>query len=219
MSNGQPVVNRWVVLPLALVAVVLLLNIGATGFEKAGIPRAAVPFVLSASLAGSLVNIPVWVRDLRTPLEVGVRGAIVYYRPPRIAHQVIAVNVGGAVVPVLVSLYLADNAAAWKLILAITTMALFTRRVSRVVPGKGVVLPALLPPLLAAALGLLLGIGGPPGEATVIAYASGALGTLIGADLLHFGRLRDVGPGVSSIGGAGVFDGVFLAGLVAALLS
>ena len=38
----------------------------------------------------------------------------------------------------------------------------------------------------------------------------GSLGTLIGADLLNLGVVRGVGTPVTSIGGAGTFDGIFL---------
>ena len=57
------------------------------------------------------------------------------------------------------------------------------------------------------------------GDAGVVAYISGAMGTLIGADLMHLKDLRRMGPGVLSIGGAGVYDGIFLAGLIAAFLA
>jgi uncharacterized membrane protein len=63
----------------------------------------------------------------------------------------------------------------------------------------------------------------PPGEgpwqAPVIAYTSGTLGTLIGADLLNLDRIRDLGAPMVSIGGAGTFDGIFLAGVIAAFLA
>jgi len=47
---------------------------------------------------------------------------------------------------------------------------------------------------------------------------AGTLGTLIGADLLNLPRLRNLGAGVASIGGAGTFDGVLLSGIIAVLL-
>ena len=52
----------------------------------------------------------------------------------------------------------------------------------------------------------------------LIAYAAGTLGTLMGADVLNLGKIRDLGAPVASIGGAGTFDGVFLSGLIAVLL-
>lgn len=46
----------------------------------------------------------------------------------------------------------------------------------------------------------------------MIAYIGGTLGVLIGADLLRLDAVR-------KLGGAGTFDGIFLSGLVAALLA
>jgi uncharacterized membrane protein len=48
---------------------------------------------------------------------------------------------------------------------------------------------------------------------------AGTLGTLIGADLTNFGRIRGLGAPIASIGGAGTWDGVFLTGIVAVLLT
>jgi uncharacterized membrane protein len=56
-------------------------------------------------------------------------------------------------------------------------------------------------------------------SAHVIAYLSGVLGTLIGADLTNLNKIADLGAPVASIGGAGTFDGVFLTGIVAVLLA
>jgi uncharacterized membrane protein len=45
------------------------------------------------------------------------------------------------------------------------------------------------------------------------------LGTLIGADLSNLGVIPQLGAPIASIGGAGTFDGVFLSGIIAALLA
>jgi uncharacterized membrane protein len=55
--------------------------------------------------------------------------------------------------------------------------------------------------------------------APALAYVSGVLGTLIGADLLNLPRIRRLGAPVASIGGAGTFDGIFLSGLLAVLIA
>jgi uncharacterized membrane protein len=49
--------------------------------------------------------------------------------------------------------------------------------------------------------------------------ACGALGPLIGADLLHLRDLERIGAGAVSIGGAGTFDGIVLSALIATLLA
>jgi uncharacterized membrane protein len=52
-----------------------------------------------------------------------------------------------------------------------------------------------------------------------LAYISGSLGTLIGADLLNLDKLQGLGAPIASIGGAGTFDGIFLTGIVAVLMA
>ena len=76
-------------------------------------------------------------------------------------------------------------------------------------------IPLFVPAIAAAMLALLLA----PGAAPPVAYVAGTLGTLIGADLLHLSELRRVDARLLSIGGAGVHDGIFFAGLVAAFLA
>jgi len=55
--------------------------------------------------------------------------------------------------------------------------------------------------------------------AAQLAYISGSLGTLIGADLLNLGKISGLGTPIASIGGAGTFDGIFLTGILAVLLA
>jgi uncharacterized membrane protein len=47
---------------------------------------------------------------------------------------------------------------------------------------------------------------------------AGTMGVLIGADILNLKKAQKYG-GFLSIGGAGVFDGIFLVGIVSALLT
>ncbi|GMV84668.1 MAG: hypothetical protein AMXMBFR80_05260 [Dehalococcoidia bacterium] len=216
-----PVANPLLTLPLGMFLAVLTFNLITTGFERAGVPRAAAGLVVVASLAGSLVNIPLRVRDLETRPAQRLRiGQLVFYRPPEYERQVIAVNAGGALIPVGVSAWLlVEQGAWWQTAVAVVIVAFSIHRAARVVPGRGILVPALLAPAVAALSALVLAWGGPGGQATAIAYAAGSVGTLIGADLLNLGRTGEMGPGIMSIGGAGVFDGVFLSGVVAAFLS
>ena len=81
--------------------------------------------------------------------------------------------------------------------------------------GVGIAMPTLAPPLIAAAVGLILAWRSAP----ILAYAAGSLGTLIGADLMNLDKIRGLAAPVASIGGAGTFDGIFLTGIVAVLLT
>jgi uncharacterized membrane protein len=79
----------------------------------------------------------------------------------------------------------------------------------------GIAEPIFVPPLAAAAAALLISRRFAP----ALAYISGSLGTLIGADLLNIKNLQGLGAPVVSIGGAGTFDGIFLTGILAVLLA
>jgi uncharacterized membrane protein len=77
--------------------------------------------------------------------------------------------------------------------------------------------PFLLAGLVAVAL--LYATAGHPVAVAGLAYAGGTLGTLLGADLVNLPKVRRLGAPVVSIGGAGTFDGVFIAGIIAVLLA
>jgi uncharacterized membrane protein len=83
------------------------------------------------------------------------------------------------------------------------------------VPGVGIAVPIFIPPIVTAIVALGLRRWNP----APLAYIAGSLGTLIGADLLNLNKVRDLGAPVASIGGAGKFDGIFLTGVVAVLLT
>ncbi len=130
--------------------------------------------------------------------------------------SVIAVSVGGALVPVAVSVYLllaADLGLAVIPATAAVTVVVFA--VARPVPGLGVVTPAFVPPAAAAMSAVLL--RGP--HVAAIAFVAGTIGTLLGADVLTLPRVRELGAPIVSIGGAGTFDGIFLAGVLGVLLA
>ena len=140
--------------------------------------------------------------------------------PPR--TTTVAKNVGGAVVPLLIAAYalLLAPAALLPSVLGTAIVAMVTHHFAFQLPGIGIALPMLVPPLVAALVALLLGwLMRVPRGIHVIAYVSGVLGTLIGADLTNLHRIAYIGAPVASIGGAGTFDGVFLTGIVAVLLA
>ncbi len=132
------------------------------------------------------------------------------------AHTVVAINLGGAIIPVLLSLriILVTQSDA-EIALATACVGVVTYLLARPVRGIGIVVPTLVPPLAATASALLLSRDTAP----AIAYVAGTLGTLIGADLLHLRGALALGAPVLSIGGAGTFDGIFLTGILAALLA
>jgi uncharacterized membrane protein len=131
---------------------------------------------------------------------------------------VVAINVGGALIPTAVSIYLLSKCSTSTIFLSlvgILVVAIVTHAVARPVKGVGIATPAFIPPIVAAVVALIL----LPAQPKTIAYVAGTLGTLIGADLLNLRKIPKLGAPVASIGGAGTFDGVFLSGIIAVLLA
>ena len=130
---------------------------------------------------------------------------------------IIAVNVGGCVVPLAFSLYLYNFSQPGFLhvMVAVAAVAAVAYGVSFSVPRVGIAMPILIAPLAAAITALTL----DPQQAPVLAYIGGTLGVLIGADLLRMKDIKKLGEPVASIGGAGSFDGIFVTGIVAVLLT
>ena len=142
-----------------------------------------------------------------------------HYIVPRVVEwpgTVIAVNVGGAIIPTLLSIYLLYVNNAWvRGLIATAIVAAVMHILATPVPGVGIAVPMFVPPIATAVVAVLLARE----HAAALAYISGSLGTLIGADLLNLGAVPGLGAPVASIGGAGTFDGIFLTGIVAVLLA
>ena len=131
-------------------------------------------------------------------------------------QTIVALNIGGGLIPVLVALYQLGRSNVLAIIVCTAIVTIVSYRSAHIVPGIGIQMNALVAPLTAVTSAFLLtkGVQLPP-----VAFASGVLGTSIGADLLHLAQIEKMSAGVLSIGGAGVFDGIALCGLFALLLS
>jgi uncharacterized membrane protein len=205
---------------LIFVVILVELEILRHAYERMGIPPRYVLAVLLLSLLGSAINIPV----AEFPPEKVLSGAEVDFYGVREVIPVVrewpgtilAVNVGGALIPVILSLYLViKNKLYLRGVLAVGVVTLVTHILARPVRGVGISLPIFIPPIVAAFAAMVLGWR----QAAPLAYIAGSLGTLIGADLLNIYNVQGLGAPVASIGGAGTFDGIFLTGIVAVLLS
>src|SRR6266550_3668398 len=129
---------------------------------------------------------------------------------------VLAVNVGGAVIPTIMSTYLMLRYHLWfKAALAVIVIALVIHMMATPVPGVGIAVPVFAPVVITAIIAFLLSRE----YAAPLAYIGGSMGTLIGADLLNLDKITNLGAPVASIGGAGTFDGIFLTGILAVLLA
>ena len=172
---------------------VLPVRILAYAYRKIGVRPRYMFLILLLTLLGQIVNIPLF----------------------SLGRTVVAINVGGALLPILLSLYLFFHLPLrGRMLIGTAIVTVIVHSLARIVPGAGIAVPWLVPPLTAAAVGLLLSFR----QAPPVAYVAGSMGTLIGADLLNLHRIAEIGVPVVSIGGAGTFDGVFLTGIIAGLL-
>jgi uncharacterized membrane protein len=210
---------------LFLTALIMLpfLMVGLIGeaFLRLGISPSLVFWLLILTLVGSLVNIPIYRfenRELVGEQVVSYFG--MRFRVPHLERTrgtILAVNVGGALIPMALSVYLISKinfGLSLPILLAVVTVAV--NRLARPIRGMGIGVPGLAPPLVAALGAYLLCA---PELRAPCAYIASTMGILIGADLLNLGRIRQLGAPVASIGGAGTFDAIFLSGIIAVLLS
>jgi len=136
-------------------------------------------------------------------------------------ETIIAVNVGGCLIPVGLVLYEIIQLAAFNPPALVAAAAgcvvnsLVCYIIARPATGIGIVMPGVVSPIIAAGTALLLA----PDAAAPVAFAIGVIGPLVGADLMHLKDIEANEIGVVSIGGAGTFDGIVLSGIVAAYLA
>jgi uncharacterized membrane protein len=198
-----------------------MLGLIGEAFLRLGISPSLMFWLLILTLVGSLVNIPIYKFENR---EVVGEQVVSYFgmrfRVPRLERAratILAVNVGGALIPVALSVYLISKINfGLSLPILVTVVTVVVNRLARPVRGMGIGVPGLVPPLVAALGAYFLCA---PELRAPCAYIASTMGILIGADLLNLGQIRQLGAPVASIGGAGTFDAIFLSGIIAVLLS
>src|SRR2546430_16876318 len=151
---------------------IALIEIGVIGYayEKVGVQRRYVFALLLLSLLGSYVNIPV----AGLPAERVVSGQEVTYFGMRYVIPVveewpgtiIAVNVGGAVIPTILSLYLLVQTGQYGRALAgVAIVTTIVHWLAHPPPRGGDFAPGVIPPMVAAVRAPLLSppsASGPP---------------------------------------------------------
>jgi uncharacterized membrane protein len=205
---------------LVVVFMLLVLDALRYAYLSLGVSSKTAMWLLVASLIGSTINIPV--ADLAPRHAVSNQVVDLFgmqYTVPVVTHwtgTVIAVNVGGAIIPTLMSLYLLIHRGLWVSgAIATAAVALILHWLARPEPGVGIAVPVFLPAVATAVVAMVLSRE----NAAPLAYIAGSMGTLIGADLTNLDKVSGLGAPVASIGGAGTFDGIFLTGILAVLLA
>ncbi len=214
---------RLLLLVAAVAFLVVFVQVGILqlAFHKLGLSADSAVLLLMVTLFGSMINLPLF--TVRTdPVEQEKRlhdipHMLLKHIKVISGKTIIAVNVGGCVVPLAFSLYLFNHSQPDMLhvIAAVATVATVSYGISFSVPKVGIAMPVLIAPLSAALAALML----DPEQAPALAYIGGTLGVLIGADILRLKDIGKLGEPVASIGGAGTFDGIFVTGIVAVLLT
>lgn len=220
---------------LAFLVPLFLAQVMLSAVARLGLPTHLALLALIGIFLGGAVNIPV--KRLVREEQVVLDPFLLYGLGPMLsrlrfgpifpvlfrqrAYTIIAVNLGGCVIPCAIAGYeivrLVDYGLYETLVMAAVTVVnvFICYRVARPVPGVGIAMPALIPPLVAATGSVLL----VPGFAPPVAFVAGVLGPLVGADLFHLKQIKQLASGVASIGGAGTFDGIVLSGMLAAFLA
>ena len=190
-------------------------------FAKLGLPPEMGLTVLFLSLFGSVVNLPVARIKSDAPPRESTQpiywGLLRMPAQPFHHETQISINLGGCLIPATLSIYLFSHSALglFPTLLGIAIISAVSYYFSRPIQGLGIGMPILVAPISAALVGLVIS----PEQSAPLAYISGTLGVLIGADLLHMKDISRLGTPYASIGGAGTFDGIFITGIVAALLA
>jgi uncharacterized membrane protein len=202
-------------------AAMLQVQLFEIAFGKLGLTPEFSLFLLIGTLVGSGINLPIYSLHSKETghLVMSPDQKMIWeiFQPAREGKIVVAVNVGGCLIPLglclyFISLQLIDPS---KIILGVLVITALSYKFSQLIPGLGVGMPIFLAPLSSALLALIL----DPEHAAHLAYISGVLGVLIGADMLRLNTIAALGAPVAAIGGAGTFDGIFLTGIIAALLA
>ncbi len=208
---------------LFLIVLILILFIQIQIFslvlDKLGLSPHSATLLLITTLIGSAVNLPLFkIKAEPPPSPPPVFGRHWPFKlPPFTGYTVIAINVGGALVPLLFSIYLfiSQSLPLVQVLLAIAIVTAVSYMFSRPVAGLGIGMPIFIAPLTAAVTAILLA----PDNSPPLAYIGGTMGVLIGADLLRMKDIPKLGAPVAAIGGAGTFDGIFFTGIIAVLLA
>lgn len=210
------------VFSLILIVLLILIQIGviSIAMEKLGLSGHSIILILATSLLGSFINLPLFTIINKShhdkPPASNLRilfGQLQTYT----GKTVVAINVGGAIIPIFISLYLlnAYTLPVLNIVMAISIVAVVSFLFSRPIHGLGIGIPIFIAPFTAAITAMLM----EPTHTAPLAYISGTLGILIGADILRLNNIRSMATPVAAIGGAGTFDGIFLTGIFAVLLT
>ena len=144
-SPFSPVITAFVIFVVLLLSVFIFLGLIGAAFSRVGFSAQAILLLLLAVLIGSVINIPLFTLEASEPIITDAYVTVfgMTYRVPAAAEgsrkTVVAINVGGALIPSVVSLYL-----LWRFpdvlafaIVGVTLVAVISHLISKPVKGVG----------------------------------------------------------------------------------
>jgi len=138
--------------------------------------------------------------------------------PIKRQHPMVTINVGGAVLPLLLASYLTLTFSLFPYCIAavgvVSTVGFLISQRTK----EGIKLPALALPATATIVSLFFF---KQCNCVALAYVAGVIGAIVGVDLLNipFMFMKLEKQHVLSIGGKGTFDGIFVTGVVALIMA
>jgi uncharacterized membrane protein len=213
-------------LPFLLLALASLLewNLAVALREALGLSVLEAVALYVTLLAAGFVNLPVFEFKSRRDSEQKHVSYLGRKYPLPVWHghnTVVSVNLGGGVLALLASAYLAQPLPLATTLLSVAIVALGIFLLSKPSRSAGFYVPALAPPLLSllvALAGLYLN-GGELYDCARLAFVAGTAGTLVGTTLLNLPRLEKLGTSSINVGGLGTFDGIVLTGLLSTIVA
>jgi uncharacterized membrane protein len=213
-------------LPFLLLALASLLEWNLTGAlrQVLGLSILEAVALYVALLVAGFVNLPVYEFKSRRDSEQKYVSYLGMKYPLPVWHghnTVVSINLGGCILALMISGYLALSLPLTTTLLSMAIVALGIFLLSKPSRSAGFYVPALAPPLLSllvALTGLYLSGGGLYNCAR-LAFAAGTAGTLLGTTLLNAPRLEKLGTSSISVGGLGTFDGIILTGLLSTIVA
>lgn len=201
----DPIVLLLVVTGLGLLLFFLYVSSIEKVFERVGFSRGEAGTILTLTLFLGWISIPIFPYN----------------------GWWVGISIGGGIIPLIVCyvlmrsgrVHLAEGG------IGVIVVAIVTYFITRAEEGVGIVadFPLALAPALAAGLFAFTTFWMDIRKAAPLAYFSGVVGTLVGADVFHLGDILAFSPPsggfvVLSIGGANIFDMVYLSGIVAVVV-
>jgi uncharacterized membrane protein len=217
-----------ILLAILLIPLVLFGLVGAA-FTRLGFSWLSALAVVLLILLGSTVNIPVYTikRDMVrvVPENAMIGDPYAPWSANQVWETVFSLNLGGAIIPVLVATYLlytalplTGHSLVLPICVGILAVALVTYSSTRLIPGIGLQVPILIPALTALLVALLLS-GSVGITAAVSAVVSGTFGVLIGGNLAQIPKIKDLDIPAWSMGGSGTFGSMLICCILPALIT